>query len=650
MIQLSEKQAEIVNFPIGSAIQVIATAGTGKTRVLTERIRFILNQTKKDKIIALTFTNKAAEEMQNRLANIPEVQDRVWIATIHSVAQGILEKYGHLIGLPKDLHIYENDRDRMEMFIKSLREGGIDIDKYLNIENKDERKKVDKILKDYMSAFSKIKRENLSESDVIKEYNNKTVWKKFKDYQVALLESNGIDYDDIIIYAQQILLENPNVARNYRVQYKHICVDEAQDLNKSQYSFIKTFCGDVIKSLLMVGDPDQMIYGFNSSSEKFLCEDFIIDFSPDKFHLKENYRCTKAVVEVANILKPNKQLSSDYALEGKVCIIGYQSEEDEALGVVNKIKEIMLDNQTNEIEGGVSLDKIIIIGRTKFVLDKVAEALSEDNLPYYFKKSERNVEKLSRFGKVLDYAINIKLNPKNWIDAQKLSNTLDIEIEKKEEFTLDDFIQKLAEENIEQVLFKELLTKVNELNPSEPNIPKLVRDMNEYLGNMANDGNKEMSEQDEYLISNSKELDSLNRRWTRFKRQGLGNSLSAFKNAISLGKLNDDSNEQGITLSTVHTMKGLEKDIVFLISMCEGVFPYYLANTSEEIEEEKNNAFVAITRAKRWLFISYPKTRKMPWGNIKRQTMSRFLNDMKSINCTICMIHRDRFETIPNSV
>lgn len=635
MIQLSEKQAEIVNFPIGSAIQVIATAGTGKTRVLTERIRFILNQTKKDKIIALTFTNKAAEEMQNRLANIPEVQDRVWIATIHSVAQGILEKYGHLIGLPKDLHIYENDRDRMEMFIKSLREGGIDIDKYLNIENKDERKKVDKILKDYMSAFSKIKRENLSESDVIKEYNNKTVWKKFKDYQVALLESNGIDYDDIIIYAQQILLENPNVARNYRVQYKHICVDEAQDLNKSQYSFIKTFCGDVIKSLLMVGDPDQMIYGFNSSSEKFLCEDFIIDFSPDKFHLKENYRCTKAVVEVANILKPNKQLSSDYALEGKVCIIGYQSEEDEALGVVNKIKEIMLDNQTNEIEGGVSLDKIIIIGRTKFVLDKVAEALSEDNLPYYFKKSERNVEKLSRFGKVLDYAINIKLNPKNWIDAQKLSNTLDIEIEKKEEFTLDDFIQKLAEENIEQVLFKELLTKVNELNPSEPNIPKLVRDMNEYLGNMANDGNKEMSEQDEYLISNSKELDSLNRRWTRFKRQGLGNSLSAFKNAISLGKLNDDSNEQGITLSTVHTMKGLEKDIVFLISMCEGVFPYYLANTSEEIEEEKNNAFVAITRAKRWLFISYPKTRKMPWGNIKRQTMSRFLNDMKSINCTI---------------
>lgn len=635
MIQLSEKQAEIVNFPIGSAIQVIATAGTGKTRVLTERIRFILNQTKKDKIIALTFTNKAAEEMQNRLANIPEVQDRVWIATIHSVAQGILEKYGHLIGLPKDLHIYENDRDRMEMFIKSLREGGIDIDKYLNIENKDERKKVDKILKDYMSAFSKIKRENLSESDVIKEYNNKTVWKKFKDYQVALLESNGIDYDDIIIYAQQILLENPNVARNYRVQYKHICVDEAQDLNKSQYSFIKTFCGDVIKSLLMVGDPDQMIYGFNSSSEKFLCEDFIIDFSPDKFHLKENYRCTKAVVEVANILKPNKQLSSDYALEGKVCIIGYQSEEDEALGVVNKIKEIMLDNQTNEIEGGVSLDKIIIIGRTKFVLDKVAEALSEDNLPYYFKKSERNVEKLSRFGKVLDYAINIKLNPKNWIDAQKLSNTLDIEIEKKEEFTLDDFIQKLAEENIEQVLFKELLTKVNELNPSEPNIPKLVRDMNEYLGNMANDGNKEMSDQDEYLISNSKELDSLNRRWTRFKRQGLGNSLSAFKNAISLGKLNDDSNEQGITLSTVHTMKGLEKDIVFLISMCEGVFPYYLANTSEEIEEEKNNAFVAITRAKRWLFISYPKTRKMPWGNIKRQTMSRFLNDMKSINCTI---------------
>ena len=630
MIQLSKKQAEIVNFPIGNAIQVIATAGTGKTRVLTERIRFILTQTKKDKIIALTFTNKAAEEMQNRLANIPEVQDRVWIATIHSVAQGILEKYGHLIGLPKDLHIYENDRDRMEMFIKSLREGGIDIDKYLNIENKDERKKVDKILKDYMSAFSKIKRENLSESDVIKEYDNKTVWKKFKDYQVALLESNGIDYDDIIIYAQQILLENPNVARNYRVQYKHICVDEAQDLNKSQYNFIKTFCGDVIKSLLMVGDPDQMIYGFNSSSEKFLCEDFIIDFSPDKFHLKENYRCTKAIVDIANRLKPNKQLSSDYALEGKVCITSYESEEDEALGVVNKIKEIMLDNQTNEIEGGISLDKIVIIGRTKFVLDKVAEELSKNNLSYYFKKSERNVENLSRFGKVLNYAINIKLNPKNWIDAQKLFNTLSIEIGKKDEFLLDDFIQKITIENIEQALFKELLSKVNELNPSEPNIPKLVKDMIIYLGSMANDSNNEMSKQDEYLISNSNELESLNRKWTKFKRKGLGNSLSAFKNAISLGKLNDDSNEQGITLSTVHTMKGLEKDIVFLIGMCEGVFPDYRAKTAKELEEEKNNAFVAVTRARRWLYMSYPKQRMMPWGDIKFQAESCFIRLLRA--------------------
>ena len=264
--------------------------------------------------------------------------------------------------------------------------------------------------------------------------------------------------------------------------------------------------------------------------------------------------------------------------------------------------------------------------------------MSKNNLSYYFKKSERNVENLSRFGKVLNYAINIKLNPKNWIDAQKLFNTLSIEIGKieigkKDEFLLDDFIQKITIENIEQALFKELLSKVNELNPSEPNIPKLVKDMIIYLGSMANDSNNEMSKQDEYLISNSNELESLNRKWTKFKRKGLGNSLSAFKNAISLGKLNDDSNEQGITLSTVHTMKGLEKDIVFLIGMCEGIFPYYLATTPDEIEEEKNNAFVAITRAKRWLFISYPKTRKMPWGDVKTQRKSRFLDNIKDINC-----------------
>jgi DNA helicase-2/ATP-dependent DNA helicase PcrA len=126
------------------------------------------------------------------------------------------------------------------------------------------------------------------------------------------------------------------------------------------------------------------------------------------------------------------------------------------------------------------------------------------------------------------------------------------------------------------------------------------------------------------------ELAEFNDAWTRFRRKGLGESLVAFRNALALGQLSEDSKDNGLTLSTVHTMKGLEKDIVFLIGMCEGVFPDYRANTKIELDEERNNAFVAVTRAKRWLYISYPKQRMMPWGDRKFQRISRFVEEMNN--------------------
>ncbi|WP_140167953.1 UvrD-helicase domain-containing protein, partial [Vibrio parahaemolyticus] len=136
--------------------------------------------------------------------------------------------------------------------------------------------------------------------------NNK-VWKYYEDYQRALLNSNGIDFDDILLYSHKILLTQDWVGKVYRAKYKHICVDEAQDLNRAQYEFIKVFCGSQIKSVLMVGDPNQMIYGFNGSSSKYLTKSFVEDFSPLQMELNQNYRSTKAVIDVANRLKPGSQ-------------------------------------------------------------------------------------------------------------------------------------------------------------------------------------------------------------------------------------------------------------------------------------------------------------------------------------------------------
>lgn len=631
-MNLSNDQRQIVEAPLDIAIQVLASAGSGKTRVLTERVRHILRETKKEGVIALTFTNKAADEMRARLADSEQAEDRAWIATIHSVAQRILEKYGHTVGLPSELHIYDRDKDRMEVFMQSLREDGIDIDDYLNISDSKELKNREKNLQSYMDLFSKIKRELLTESEVTELYPNSNIWKIYTDYQAALLGSGGIDYDDILVCAHRILLDHDWIAKIYRSQYKHVCVDEAQDLNKAQYEFIKVLCGDVTKSVLMVGDPNQMIYGFNGSSKDYLCTHFVEDFTPQKFELKENYRSTKAVIRAANKLRPGSQTEIDYALEGGIKISEFDSEENEAAAIVATIKYLLDLKVHDEIEGEISLGNMVVIGRNRFVFSKLEKCLQDNSIPYSLRKGERQLEPSTRFGKVLDYAIRVKLNSKNWVDGKKLCQVLGIsEPDNWSRNVLQDLAAKIVSSADDySEIFQKLLSAIDNLDVDNPKIPKLVKDFNALLASLVESHNGASDERTEDVKLSLEELDEFNRTWTRFKRKGLGDSLVAFRNALALGQLSDNAFDDGLTLSTVHTMKGLEKDIVFLIGMCEGVFPDYRANTAKELDEERNNAFVAVTRAKRWLYVSYPRQRMMPWGDIKFQRKSRFVTEIES--------------------
>ena len=628
MLTLSVNQANIVNAPLNEAIQVLASAGSGKTRVLTERVRYILNSTKKEGVIALTFTNKAAEEMSVRLSSCDQAEERAWIATIHSIAQRILEKYAHTVGLPSELHIYDRDKDRMEVFMQSLRDDGIDIDEYLSITDSQELKSRERHLQSYMDIFSKIKRELLTEFEVAELYRNHNIWKIYQDYQSALINSGGIDYDDILVYAHRILLTHDWIAKVYRSQFKHICVDEAQDLNKAQYEFIKVLCGDVIKSVLMVGDPNQMIYGFNGSSKEFLCSSFINDFTPLTFELKENYRSAKAVIRAANKLRPGSQAEIDFALEGGVNIKDFNSEEDEAAGIVANIQYLLDLKIHKEIEGEISLKNMVVIGRNRFVFSKLEKCLEENSIPYSLRKGERQLEPSTRFGKVLDYAIRLKLNAKDWVDGKKLCQVLGI----KEPSTWTTSVLQemaaqvlLAADDYSEV-FQRLLSTIDKLDVENPKIPKLIKEFDNLLTSLVENHNGVSVEKVEDIKLSIEELQEFNRTWTRFKRKGLGDSLAAFRNALALGQLSENSNDDGLTLSTVHTMKGLEKDIVFLIGMCEGVFPDYRARTDKELDEERNNAFVAVTRAKRWLYVSYPKQRMMPWGDLRPQQRSRFID------------------------
>lgn len=630
-MNLSKAQRNIVDAPLYKPIQVLASAGTGKTRVLTERVRHILERTKRDGVIALTFTNKAAEEMTARLADCDQVEDRAWIATIHSVAQRILEKYGHTVGLPTELHIYDRDKDRMEVFMQSLRDDGVDIDEYLNIADSRELKNREKNLQSYMDIFSKIKRELLTELDVAELYRNNNIWKIFQDYKSSLINSGGIDYDDILVYARKILLTHDWIAKIYRSQYKHVCVDEAQDLNKAQYEFIKMLCGDVIKSVLMVGDPNQMIYGFNGSSKDYLCTHFVDDFSPHKFQLKDNYRSTKAVIRAANKLKPNSQAEVKYALEGGMRISEFDTEETEADAVSSTIQRLLDLKIHDEIEGEISLDKMVVIARNRFVFSKLEDSLKTKGIPYSLSKGERQMEPLTKFGKVLDFAVRIKLNPKDWVDGKKLCQVLNIsEPESWSTAALSNIANQVSSRNDESSeLLAKLLYAIDRLDTENPKIPKFVTEFNNYLTSFVENQNNVPDDQSEDVKLSIEELKEFNGAWTRFKRKGLGSSLMAFRNALALGQLSENGIDEGLTLSTVHTMKGLEKDIVFLIGMCEGVFPDYRAKTAKELDEERNNAFVAINRAKRWLYVSYPKQRMMPWGDRKFQQKSCFVKEIE---------------------
>ena len=630
--KLSEAQKKIVHLPIGRAVQVLASAGTGKTRVLTERVRHILKNTKKDGIIALTFTNKSAEEMKARLEDSGEAVDRCWIATVHSVAQRVVNSYAHTIGLPQELHIYDREHDRKTVFLQSLANNGLNIENFIQeVGNQDHAKTRRKKIQMFMDKFSEIKR-NLLTNDEIKRSYGQEVLSVFRNYQEELLRSGGIDFDDILVYAHKILIEQSWCGRIYRAKYKHICVDEAQDLNKAQYEFIKAFCSENIKSLFMVGDPDQMIYGFNGSSKDYLCKHFPKDFKPQTFKLKENYRSSKAVIKLANKLKPGTQ--TDFALkeEGQYQIKDFPDEEAEAQWICDKIEELLQLKNQQDIEGPISLSNMSVIARNRFVFKPLMEVLKRRNINFQLKKTKVSWEPESDFGKILDFCLRLKLNPKDWISRNKLAGILGItanEKKGKKSDILHHFANQLSENNKNDLFSKlkeEACKNICSLDTEQPNMLKLFKALKDEMNNITKENLTERREKE--LEFSMRDLEDLKKAWLLFKRKESQASLSAFKSALALGELtsnNGDISSDFLILSSVHTMKGLEKDIIFLMGMCEGVFPDYRAISETELEEEKNNAFVAVTRSRRRLYITYPEQRQMPWEESKYHSPSQFI-------------------------
>lgn len=586
-IQLSEVQNEIVNYK-DDPILVKASAGSGKTRVLTERIKYHLGNTNK-KILALTFTNKAGIEIKERLEGIESVNTRTFIGTFHSFCQYVLENHGNLVGFSEMRHIFENPNDRIELVNEVLNQIP-----YFNNMNFKSIKEKNQFSNDALDFVSRVKREVLSIEDIAKEEPNTVLF--YENYQELLQSQNAIDFDDLLLYTYNLFMNYPKVANLYRQSFYGIYVDEAQDLNKAQYMVLSALCGKDYKNIMLVGDEKQSIYGFNSSSHKFMTENYVSDYNPKIFILDENFRSSESVVRAANYIIGERDCTQNFAKYGEFSLLSFSDPQSEAKWIIEKIKELISLRIHTDIEGEIDYGKIAVLARNRYVFSDIEKELIKENIPFYYKMSNGAITFSSDVMKIFDLALKIKINSKDEFHSNKLEQIFD-------------------KKNLRHISIKNL---VDQLENDGKNIKVLFDDFKKNLNN-ENEGE---------LISN--EIEELLSHWHSYAISTDNKSLHQFKNSMALGKTFTSNLEKGITLSTVHTMKGQEYDIVFIIGADDGTFPDYRAKTKSELEQEKNNMYVAFTRAKRFLFVSYPLTRTMPWGDIFSRQLSRFLIPLKN--------------------
>lgn len=607
-IKLSEKQEEIV-FAENVPIYVKASAGSGKTRVLTERVRYLLSKTNK-KVLALTFTNKAGEEIKERLSDISEIEKRVFVGTFHGFCQSMLENHGNLIGLAKMPHIFEDETDRLKLVEQAIKQTPSYAAKYKRYDKKD----LTNFRYHVLNFISKVKRKLIADSELEQHTDDENIVLLYQNYQDILRSQNAIDFDDLLLLAYSLLVNYPKTAALYRRSFFAICIDEAQDLNNAQYQLLVALANDEFTNIMMVGDPNQAIFHFNGSSPDYMDKHFIHDFNPVIVELNENYRSSKTVLSAAKKIIPDAEDIAGTVKEGLFEIHCLEDENAEARWVVNKIKELIDSKTHDDIEGSITYEKIAVLARNKYVFNKLESLLDENGLPFYYKMTPGSIQFESDLMKTFDLALRFKLNPQDTLHRNRLFKLLPIAPVETTE------LEVVASE-LNKGMGRQLLEIVIRLNEDGSNFKRELESFKDDI-TIQDDNERRMVLND---------IEELLKHWLNYAKKTDNKSLPQFRNAMALGQTHPLAQHNGITLSTVHTMKGQEFDIVFLMGMDDETFPDYRAIRSGGIEltQEKNNLYVAFTRAKRFLYVTWPQKRLMPWGDYKNRKISRFIGDFE---------------------
>ena len=620
-IKLTSTQKKIVDHDEG-ALLVIAGPGSGKTRVLTERIRRLLARPDEHfRVLALTFTNKAANEMVERLESVPQISERAFISTMHSFCVEVLANRGKSVGVEGLPHIFESYADRKQILREAVQ---ADPDASRLLRAAGDPKSQGKLLDSWMNAISEAKN-SLVIAEMVEDEDFQHI---YQIYDAAIRACKAVDFDDLLLLTYRVFEERPAVASFYRRQFRYICVDEAQDLNEAQYRVLCALCSKEYFNVMLVGDPKQAIFTWNGADPIYL-DLFRKDFNATRIELRENFRSSRSVIAAAQALSSDYEATEVFPVEGEVRAYECNNERDEAEFVAKKIKSL-IEHGHEDVEGPITPERCAVLGRNKFVFTPVIEVFEEQGIEFYKKLAATNVESGSNLVVQFELALRIIANPLDRLHVGMLAKECKVGLTADgvyagmnlREATGMDVIKRIVDGGSKPSNAAIIATAIQCLQWSPTDfkfIPAL--DCLEQHATSLDDEERNRILQD---------IKQWKQHWNYYVRneQGGSHSIGAFLSQVALGTT-QQPRQDGVALLTVHSAKGMEFEVVFVIGMNEGTFPDYRA-TGDSLDEEQRNAFVAVTRSRRLLYLSYPKVKMMPWGDQKAQRLSRFLEPILS--------------------